>query len=289
MKLYPVGAISIRVAVPFKVATLEDLVAWHDLNLNGRPLAEEVRDLAEQVRSELAPLCIRPVAALREEEAYTVFCLHALPTGAQTAEQWLTANRRPVAALLMQEDPTNLSVQETEESTALALSYYQDDLVVVDWDAALVVDSPENFDSLLHVMELANVQLAEMEAYDAILDEALFKSYRDMARRSLIGRRDVLGPLREIRVDMARLNDELSNITKFFGDWYLARVYQALSSRFHLADWHRVVDQKLSTLNSLYQLLKQDHTNLWMMILEVSIVLLFIVDLVILIAGLARH
>ena len=88
--------------------------------------------------------------------------------------------------------------------------------------------------------------------------------------------------LREIRVDLARLSDELSNITKFFGDWHLARIYQGLSDRFHLADWHRTIDEKLKTLDDLYQILRAEQNNRWMLILEATIVLLFIIDLVIL-------
>ena len=93
---------------------------------------------------------------------------------------------------------------------------------------------------------------------------------------------------REIRVDLARLSDELSNITKFFGDWHLARIYQALSARFHLSDWHRTIDEKLKTMDDLYQLLRAEQNNRWMLILETSIVLLFIVDLVILALGIKR-
>ena len=59
------------------------------------------------------------------------------------AEQWLHAHRRQIAALLTQEEEVErLSKQEAEESTARYLSYYEDDLVVLDWDAALLVDSP---------------------------------------------------------------------------------------------------------------------------------------------------
>ena len=92
--------------------------------------------------------------------------------------------------------------------------------------------------------------------------------------------------LREIRIDLERFSDELSNITKFFGDWHLARIYQNISARFHLSDWHKTIDGKLQTLADLYQLLNHDQTNRWMLILEVTIVLLFIIDLVILFMGL---
>ena len=80
------------------------------------------------------------------------------------------------------------------------------------------------------------------------LDEAVERSYRDLAPRPLKSQASVLSQLGEIRIDLARLSDELSNITKFFGDWHLARVYQALSTRFHLADWHKSIDEKLKTL-----------------------------------------
>jgi hypothetical protein len=91
--------------------------------------------------------------------------------------------------------------------------------------------------------------------------------------------------LREIRIDLARLSDELSNITKFFGDWHLARIYENISARFHLSDWHRTIDRKLQTLDDLYQLLNHDQTNRWMLILEMTIVLLFIIDLLVLALG----
>ena len=89
--------------------------------------------------------------------------------------------------------------------------------------------------------------------------------------------------LREIRVDLERFNDELSNITKFFGDWHLARVYRNVSARFHMSDWQTVVNEKLKTLGELYQLLQQDWVNYWMVILETTIVLLFILDLIIIV------
>ena len=192
-----------------------------------------------------------------------------------------------MAALLTQESAIErLSKQESEESTARYLSYYDSDLVVIDWDAALLIDEPRDFDETLYIMELANLQLAELEAYDRLLDDALERSYRDLGERPLRSRGDILRELREIRIDMARLNDELSNTTKFFGDWHLARIYERIATRFHLGDWHRTIDGKLKTLDDLYQILKHDQSNRWMVILEATIVLLFIIDLIILFVGL---
>jgi hypothetical protein len=290
VKLLPVGALSITVRVPFEVRQVEDLVAYHDLQFSNGSLNEEVRQLAEEVRRELEPYYIRPVRQLADEEAYTVFCIESplLAEDSTTlrAENWLKANRRAVASLLTQEpDVDHLSKQEADESTGRFLSYYEHDLVVMDWDAALIIDERQHFDETLYVMELANLQLAELEAYDRLLDDSLERAYRDLSARPVRGGTRTLRELREIRIDLARFNDELSNITKFFGDWHLARIYENISARFHLADWHRTIDDKLQTLDNLYQLLNHDYTNRWMLILEVTIVLLFVIDLIILFFG----
>ncbi len=284
VKLLPVGALSITIRVAFAVEHVEDLVDFHDLQFSNGSLHDEVRRLAEDVRRELAPYYVRPVKQLAEEEAYTVFCMESPLRGEDgatvSAESWLRANRRSVAALLTQEPAIDhLSKQEADESTGKFLSYYEHDVVVVDWDAALIIDQRQNFDETLYVMELANLQLAELEAYDRILDDSLERAYRDLSARSFRGRASILRELREIRIDLARFSDELSNITKFFGDWHLARIYQNISARFHLADWHRTIDDKLQTLDDLYQLLNHDRTNRWMLMLEITIVLLFVIDL----------
>jgi hypothetical protein len=284
VKLLPIGAISITVRVPFAVEHLAELVNYHDLTFCGRTLHAEVRELAEQIYVDLRPHLVRPMEYLAEEEAYTVFCLETvgvLPAPEMRAEDWLNVHRREIAGVLTQEqDLEKLSEQEAMESTSRYLSYYQSDLIVIDWDAALVVDEPKDFAEVLYVIELANLHLAELEAYDRLLDRSLDRSYRDLRSRAYRKRKEVLIELREIRIDLARYTDELSNITKFFGDWHLARVYETISGRFHLSDWHRMVDEKLRTLDNLYQILHHDQSNRWMLFLEITIVLLFIIDVV---------
>lgn len=290
VKLLPIGAISITVRVPFTVSTIEQLIDYHDLQLGGSSLSEDVRLLAEQVRLELIPHSIRPVAHLADEEAYTVFCIQSPMREPHNPpflmEQWLVVHRREIAALLNQEsDVDGLSEQETLESTGRHLSYYKHDLVVVDWDAALIVDERSNFNQTLYVMELANLQLTELEAYDRMLDDALERSYRNLRAKSFFKQKGLIEMLRDIRIDLARFSDELSNITKFFGDWHVARVYQLMSLRFHLPAWHHMIDEKLNTLDQFYQLLNQNQTNRWMLILEATIVLLFIIDIIALFLG----
>lgn len=281
IKIFPVGAISISISVPFALLDAIQLVDWHDLRLDGRVIQEHALTLAKKVQEQLYDLSINPVP-LGVPEEYTVFCIHALNEEFQS-EEWLTKNRRIIASILNEESKEeSLSEQECQESTSVYISYYKDDLAIIDWDSAFVINRPEKLREILHIIELSNVQLAELETYDKSLDDSLDRSYRDLQQRKALGR---LEEIRQTRIDMARLSDELSNTTKFLGDWYLARLYKGLSDRFHLNDWQKMIDEKLKTLDNLYMILKQDNMNRWMLILESTIVLLFVLDVVLLIVG----
>ncbi len=290
IKVFNVGVISIVIRVPFEVSAIQHLVNYHELQLDQNTIEDEARTIAEQARAQLQPYCIKPVPALGAGESYTVFCLYDLPhtdDGTFQAEDWLNENRREIAGLLTEEEPAAyLSEQEALESTGQYLTYYCHDLTVIDWDAALVIGEKDSLDDILHIMEVANVQLLELSAYDRLLDSSLEKAYRDLSKRRVKVSREIHRSLREIRIDLARFSDELSNITKFFGDWHLARVYTCLSNRFHLSDWYRVIHEKLKTLGDLYQLIQQDWINFWMVLLEATIVLLFILDVILLLVGL---
>jgi hypothetical protein len=291
IKVFNVGAISIQLRVPFQVEKIEDLVGYHELKLADVSIEDEVKELAQKAKVQLEPYCVQPVPQLTQMENYTVFYLYDLPGNNDTsnlrAEDWLKTNRHQVAGLLTEEaNPEYLSEQKATELSGQYLTYYSDDLVVVDWDAALVIGEKESVDDILHIMEVTNVQLVELSAYDRLLDGSLEKVYRDLAKSRFKVSREIQRNLREIRVDLARFSDELSNITKFFGDWHLAKIYTNLSNRFHLADWYRVIREKLKTLGDLYQLLRQDSVNFWMVVLEATIVLLFILDVILLLVGL---
>lgn len=274
LKILPVGGLSLAFTAPVQVERLEDLVAWHE----PPPVAaiSAVRHLVQMVVADLKGHLIQPTPITEDAEAYTVFRLEP-PEGFEAAA-WVAENRREVAALLTQElDPTRLAEEKVAEILSKRLGYYKDDLLVVDWDAALLLDKRGPAMEVIHVLELANLQLCEMEAYDRLLDTAMERAYADLGRRGHYNRQ-LMRRLGELRVDLSRLSDELTHAGKFLGDWHLARVYDAVSARFHLSDWQRVVDDKLKTLDDLYQVLKHDQFNRWLLLLELVVIVILVLE-----------
>lgn len=278
LKLFAAGAISLTVRVPFQVEGLEALVPFHQVAINNRPLHDHLREVAESVFADLQGCLINPVRTLVPDEAYTLFFIDAQRSDIADAEGWFLTRRAAVAALLTEEDDaTALAASEIEESTARRLSYYRDDLLAVDWDAALAVDVASRLEEVVHPMELANVQLAELEALDQILEQINARAYADVRGRRASAS---LTEIASARIDLARIAELLDNTGKLLGDWHLARIYRLTAERFHIPGWFAAVERKRQTLDDIHQSIKADRNHRLMVWLEVAIVVLFVIDLI---------
>ena len=220
-----------------------------------------------------------------DPEAYTAFTLSHLG-GETDANRWLVGREREVAGLLTETPGDRLSEAQVADVLRLRRSFENTDLVVIDWDAALVVDLDMGAEDVLFVIELANLQLEEFRWMDRQLDRYLDRAYDDLARRAwwsfgAMGR--ILRSLRRLRVDLAKLADEVEHITKFVGDWHLARVYLLARERFHLDRWRESVGERLAEADRLYTLTRGDAYERRMYWLEIAVIVLIAVELLLLV------
>jgi hypothetical protein len=281
VRVYGVGVITVLMRLPCVCTTLVDLLPYHNPRFDdGRPFDVVASELCVQVREGLKEFLVRS-SPPSVPEAYTAFCLTELD-GVDDATRWLNQERHNVAGLLTETDPARLSDAQVNEVFRVQRSFEKSDLVVIDWDAALVIDLKGYFDDVLYVLELANLQLEEFRVMDRTLDDYLDRAYDDLERRqiSMFGISSaVLQKLRRFRVDLTKLADEVTHITKFLGDWYLARVYLGARDRFHLDQWRASVEERLGLLDRLYTVVHTEMNERRMFWLEIIIVILFVVDL----------
>lgn len=281
IRIYDVGVVTVMMRSAFEVAAPADLMPFHNAQLeNGAWPADVADSLCTQVCEGIKDL-LKGRSAFPAPEAYTVFCFTQLD-GATDANLWLGEHRRAVAGLLSETPAGKLSEAQVTEVLRIQRSFENTDLAVIDWDAALVVDLSGYTDDVLYALELANLQLEEFRVMDSRLDQYLDRAYEDLGRRTLplFGRATkVLRQLRRFRVDVAKLADEVTHITKFFGDWHLARVYLGARDRFYLDQWRTSVEQRLAQLDKLYSVAHAEVNEQRMLWLEIIIVVFFAIDL----------
>ena len=95
------------------------------------------------------------------------------------AETLLEQCRSTLAQVLRFEMQT-LSVEQREDALAQRIAYFSNDLILVDWNAALIFD--RDYWDAANVLELLNVELLEARYVDAELDKKI-REYQGSLRK----------------------------------------------------------------------------------------------------------
>jgi hypothetical protein len=232
----------------------------------------------------------RPRLAPVSEE-YTVFRITALRhagEGTTTLEE-LTDER--LAVLLLGEQRP-LSRQARTTLLSHRFSYYADDLAILTWDNALVVEPQANDRDVEYILEFANAQLLELRVYDALLDAEVPAMYDRIAavrrRRFPLTTRSfhvVLSELQTRVADVTETVERAENGLKVTDDVYLARVYGAALELFRASAWRRGIERKLEIFRETYAMLDGEAHAVRSELLEIVIVVVILAELVL---GLVR-
>lgn len=205
-----------------------------------------------------------------------------------------------LAARVLRAESGPLSRSEVADAISARVSYRPNDLLLIDYNGAILVSDGESGDDVsdvIAVLEYANIELLEMRYLDHRLDTAMEQVSAAEALRQARGFRvwwpAALGggmsrgegrrspeSIAELQIDGARLFEEVNNSLKLLGDQYLARVYRLASERLHLPEWDAAILRKLDTLESVYQKMSDFRTSRRLETLEWIVILLIAFEVV---------
>ena len=287
-RIFDFGVVSLRLRVPAPAhADWDSYVAFgNDLDLRadlGPMFERQLTRLVERI----SPAIERPAISSVTED-YVVFRISEALGGGGGPLAADTLRDEDVIPLLLNEHQP-LSMAARRELMPHRFSYYQDDLTLLTWDNALVVEpstSGSEETDVQYVLEFANAQLLELRVYDAVLDGELPKMYDRIAavrRRGLafLNRRyaPLLAELQVLVADSTELVERVENSLKVTDDVYLARIYAAALEIFRGRTWRSGVDRKLAIIRETYGMLNAESVAARSEALEVVIVLLIVAEL----------
>lgn len=289
-KIYDYGVIAVRFSVPY-TGSWEEFVELSAALRTGDRLSNFAQGYINTIVRDCGPALDQPHPPLVED--YFASCIEQLEPHIDAAT--LLAQHQADVVELMSAEARKLAPEEIAEDTRLHFSYYPDDLVIVQWDSAFVLDSPANAEVMLDLMEFANSQLVELRTYDQRLDAELINVYvknlprprpwQPGRRRETEKGAERLGYL---LVDIRELADRSSNALKIIGDAYYARVYRALAARLGLDVWQRQIESKLAAVAEAYRYLTDQGQVARGEFLELVVIALIAIEIVVGIIGL-RH
>lgn len=290
VRVYDYGVISVAFARPF-AGEWEELVALGQTLLENNDLEQRAEQVCRAVVKRLGPALVGKRETFLSED-YLVFAVNELdrPTSAETL---LAARGHDIAQLLRGERQL-LSEQERARVLDHRISYLADDLVVPTWNAAFVYDTASGAQAALEILEFANSQLLEYRHYDRLLDEDLGGIYAQIQKPrwfdQWIGSRyaKAARQVHALFIDVNELTDRTENSLKFIGDIYAARLFGLVADRLGLDKWKADVEAKLETLDDIYRFAVEHSSMARGMFLELTVVLILVLDLVLLLLGVMK-
>ncbi len=265
----------IPVAGPLTALRALSAFLWDDETLRAAA-RQKVVELLDVLR----PAVTRPALAELAED-YFIFQIQSYDAPYRAHE--LCDEYRQDLAQILRSEYELLSRQEIDDALACRLSYGADDLAIIDWNAAVIIErAPED---IRIVLEMANLELLELRLLDRELDQSLDRAYSVMASRARLplflsgGRRDLMF-LAQMQVDGAMVFERVNNALKLLSDQFFARVYRMAAQRFHQGDWNAAILRKLEVMDSLYHKLEERQSRLRLEILEWIIIVLIAFEIV---------
>lgn len=266
-------------------------VSWDAFGALGAA-ADSSTELAELMDRELVRLVALLGPAIERPglapvmESYVVFRVTRFAgADGRPADPSTLSDEHLVSLLLNERDA--LSAGARRELLPHRFSYYTNELTVLTWDNALVIEPRPHDRDVEYILEFANAQLLELRFYDAVLDRELPRMYdrAAVARRRrflpMIGRfSPVLAEMNTQVADITETVERVDNALKVTDDVHLARIYAAALELFREAAWRRGIDRKLGIMRETYAMLNDESQAARSEILEMAIVLLIVAELV---------
>jgi hypothetical protein len=284
-RMFDFGVVSLRARVPYATpAPWSAFASWGASCAGAAAWPALFPGLRAKLLEHIGPAVTKagesPVA-----EDYTVFRVHRLndPEG----------GRLPASAL-RDEDVAQLLTGESRPLSAVArrdllsqrFTYFEDDLAVLTWNAALVLEPAAEDTDVQYVLEFANAQLLELRYYDALLDRELPRMYDriEEARHGfhLLGRRygRLLSGLQARVAEVTELVERSENALKMTDDVFLARIYAAALEVFRGRTWRQGIDGKLAIIRDTYAMLNAESQARRAEALEAIIIVLILFEVV---------
>ncbi len=279
-RIYDLGAVVVTFEIPLPgPMSGEELIAFAARVLDSEErITDEARPIAEGITRAVAGASkIGDVSSIVED--YTIIIVDGLEpklTGEELRAEL------DIARLLLGEKG-RIASGERAHVLRQSFSYNPEELVVLDWNSALIVD-PRGGLEVADVIELASMQLLELRAYDQIVQRSLTRLYKEIGGRGARGLfsrryRQLSVDIMRLFVDLSELTDRFDNSLQMIGDTWLARIHRAAVEEFDIPRWRRLLEDKLNVLHQFNTLLVDQVTTRDSMRLEASIVALILFEI----------
>jgi hypothetical protein len=176
--------------------------------------------------------------------------------------------------------------KEIADKLSHDISYYDEDLFLVSYEASFVKGCDDYFNELRHYLELSLALAFLYHIYDWRMDAEIseaFKAIKIAQNTSTIGMLFSQSPRRlekallkvsEIKLDILDNLEDLMNPLKVTSDWYYQGAYEHVLRILKVKEYESIVTQKIDALEDLYSTTQEISASKFALFTEIVVILL---------------
>jgi hypothetical protein len=283
-RVFDFGVVSLRAKVVAHPGLGWDAFAAWGAAVQAFAWTDLLKGARDKLLARIAAAVEQPAMSALTED-YTVFRVNQLLDADGKPFQPDELHDGEISRLLLGERRP-LTSEARKELLSQRLGYYADDLVVLTWNTALVVEPDTADTDVQYVLEFANAQLLELRWYDSMLDNEVprIQTRFVQARQGfhLMGRRysRLLQEIQRLVADSVELMERLENSLRVTDDVFLARVYATALEEFRERSWRKGIERKVAIVRDAYDMLNAESNARRSETLEIVIVVLIMFEIV---------
>jgi hypothetical protein len=189
-------------------------------------------------------------------EEYVVLLLTKTPP---TPEKYIEKNAAQIGRFIRSQREV-LDQPELEQILSSRVRYSTQDLTLVDWEGALIIAANGDFQSDVELLKIGNYQLLRYRMLDRSVEDMLdninesFMLNKRRPRPTRGAIRNIVQHRLEVMLDFERTEQNLLLI----GDWYTAKLYNAIRDEFYLEEWKNTIRDKLDNLEGIVETIQEN-------------------------------
>jgi len=190
---------------------------------------------------------------------YEEYIMLLLVSAKPTPDKFIEKNSAGLARFMRSQREV-FDPREIEDILVSRVRYSNINLTLVDWDGAVIIAPNGDFQSDIELLKIGNYQLLRYRMLDQSIDvmlDKISKTFFENKRRPRPTRgmiRQIAEHKLEVMLDFERAEQNLLLI----GDWYTAKLYEAIQSEYYLKDWKENVKNKLDNLENIVGTIKDN-------------------------------
>lgn len=186
-------------------------------------------------------------------------------------DEYIDQHSEMFAGLIRAVYEKTLDVREISHILMTRVRYSDEDLVLVDWNGAIIVTDDGDFASDVDLLKIGNYQLIRFRLLDELLEKKLRSLHQELTKptyRWSVRGNKLLHEIVNARINILLTLEKLDTSILLIGDWYSSQLYRSIVDEFYLERWKRIVQEKLDNLKSIHETVSENLTLSWRRIID---------------------